>query len=327
VQANRPAHPNSIQNKDSDVYTVSLMNLYGKIRPEMMKFWLPSLEPQVFRPLFVKASRLDIYDEQDNEEMLIKKIASITQQPIVRIQDQFELLGYPIRPEFHYIEDIEQLERLRKKWDIKPEEIPVLVSMGKNGVGVLEEIFDELLAFSGHRFPIKYIFVCGKNIDLQMRLERKSSLKNEKGFAICGLLSAQEMNELMNLCPLNISKPGGAITSEALETGTYLLIMCSHPWEEANGSKIERLGLGQRVQANTPLVLQVENYIEKILYLKRSAYKNIPWKESLMNYIKGIKEDCLSTWLNSPNANRHGHQDEQGRLPRVQFHRVHENHY
>lgn len=273
-----------------------LIDLYGKINPEMMKFWLPSFEPEVFRPLFVKANRLDIYNEQDTEEILSNKIASITHQPVEMIQNQFELLGYPIRSEFCCINDREHLEYLQKKWNIEKQQIPVLISMGKNGVGVLEEIFDELQEFSEYRFPIKYFVVCGTNVDLKTRLEQKilnhkSSSSNQCEFKICGLLSAQEMNELMNLCPLTLSKPGGAISSEALETGTHLLIMCSHPWEEANGSKIERSNTGQRLQANTSLALQVEDFLEKVIHQKKSAHKNIPWRTLLTNYINGIFRD------------------------------------
>jgi UDP-N-acetylglucosamine:LPS N-acetylglucosamine transferase len=268
-----------------------LMDLYGKIEPEMMKFWLPAFEPQVFRPLFVKANKLDIYDEGDNVKELIEKIASITQQSIEIIQKEFELLGYPIRPEFYFISDSEQHEQLRKKWGVKREEIPVLVSMGKNGVGVLEEIFDKLQK-SKNRLPIKYIFVCGKNVDLQMRLEHKilkNFLGSESTFKICGLLSAQEMNELMNLCPLYISKPGGAVSSEALETGIHLLIMSSHPWEEANGSRVVRLGIGRRLQENASLTLQIEGYLEEVLHLKRISLQIVSWRELLIDYIKSIK--------------------------------------
>ena len=184
-----------------------------------------------------------------------------------------------------------------KKWDIKTEEIPVLVSMGKNGVGVLEEIFDELQKFSDDRLrlPIKYIFVCGKNVDLQMRLEQKNLNHKNSGFKICGLLSAQEMNELMNVCPLYVTKPGGAASSEALETGTHLLMMCSHPWEEANGAKIERLGIGQRLQEDKPLALQIEDYAKRVLPLKRAEHQSIPWKKLLMNHIESMRGDRFSS--------------------------------
>lgn len=278
-----------------------LMHLYGKIHPEIMKFWLPSFEPQVFRPLFTKTNKLELYHEHDEPEALINKIAAITQQPIEMIQGQFELLGYPLKQEFYSIDDCKLLEKLHKKWGIKAEEIPVLISMGKNGVGVIEEIFEELHTFTDYppKFPIKYIFVCGKNDDLRGRLEQKAHMQtnffnNAISFKICGLLTAQEMNELMNLCPLYITKPGGAVTSEALETGIHLLTMCSHPWEEANGSKIESLGIGRKVQNNIPLSLQVEDYLEKIGHIKRAVHPSIPWKDLLMKHIHGIWQDHSS---------------------------------
>ncbi len=257
-----------------------LMNLYGKVNPEMLKFWLPSLESQLFRPLFIKENRLDLYDEQDSFDKISEKISLMTGRPLEEIQGQFELLGYPVCPEFYPIEKEEELHELRKKWNLQKDEIPVLVSMGKNGVGVLEEIFDQL---KDTRFPIKYFFVCGRNLKLKERLEQKA-LGNDR-FAICGLLSLQEMNELMNLCTVKITKPGGSLTSEAFITHTYLLMMCSHPWEEANGSKVERMGFGQRVQADRTLSQQVEECIEKAGHLKRLSDNKEEWKGLLLDKI------------------------------------------
>ena len=272
-----------------------LMDLYGKIGPEMMKFWVTGMEPQFFRPLFVKTNRLDLYNALDSQEILMQKLALITGQPLERIQGQFELFGYPVRSQFYRIEETERLEKLRKKWNLKPNEVPILVSMGRNGVGILEEIFNELSAFTHDRFSVKYFFVCGTNEGLQAKLKHLNSTLDTKNCEILGLLPPEEMNELMNLCPLTISKPGGAFTSEALETGTYLLTLyTTHPWEEANGAKLESLGFGKRLQVDQPLGQQINEQIEKISNAKRPVHKSVPWKELLMDHIKAIRNDHLT---------------------------------
>lgn len=177
-----------------------VLDLYGKVQPEMMKFCLPYFDAPVFRTLFEKYNRLDLYNEQDSPDAIMEKIAQMTHQSIDVIQDQFELFGYPLSSEFQKIEDKNQLTDLRKKWNIQPEEIPILLSMEKNGVGVLDDIFDQLSA-SKDSLPSKYFFVCGKNADLKQKLEQKAN--GNKRFSIQGLISLQEMNELMNLCPPN----------------------------------------------------------------------------------------------------------------------------
>ena len=214
-----------------------LMDYYGKISSEMMKFWLPSLEPQVYKPLFAKNNKIDLFNEEDNEETLVRKVALLTDQTVEAIQEQFELLGYPVCPEFHFIDNEEKLKQLQSKWDIKANEIPVLVTMGKSGTGAFEQILEDLLADSGCRKNIKYIFVCGRNTEVRKRLHQTAASKKKTNFSFHGLLTPQEMNELMNLCPLQVSKPGGAVTSEALETGISLLIMCSLPWRKRTDQK------------------------------------------------------------------------------------------
>lgn len=263
--------------------SILLQDLYGKIEPEMLKFWMPSVEPRVFLPQFTKANRLDLYDERDTLETLLQKLAEITKQPLSVIQGQFEQFGYPISSDFHLIEN---LEPLREKWKILPEEIPVLVSMGKNGVGLMEEIYDELSGYE-QTLPVKYIFVCGRNEHLKNKLEQKA--RSNSRFSIIGLVSAQEMNELMNLCPVTLSKPGGAVSTEVLTTGTYLLMMGTHPWEEANGAKVKNSGLGQKTTEGVPLVLQVEECLEKAQTQGRVPHANGEWKEKLMECIESIR--------------------------------------
>jgi UDP-N-acetylglucosamine:LPS N-acetylglucosamine transferase len=260
-----------------------LMDLYGTVQADMLKFWLPGLEPKVFRPFFERHQRLDLYNEQDDTETLMKKIALMAQEPLEDIKGQFELLGYPIRSEFCSIWDAQKLKDLRKKWDIQADEIPILVTMGKNGAGVLEEIFDQLKSSFKQGLHLKYIFVCGNNSSLKEKLIKKAS--GNKKFSIQGLLLSQEMNELMNLCPVTISKPGGGMTAEVLATGTYLLMKCTYPWEEANGSVIEKMGLGQKSEANVDLSLQVESCLKKP---RNKLPQGNDWKKLLQGHL-----DCL----------------------------------
>ncbi len=75
---------------------------------------------------------------------------------------------------------------------------------------------------------------------------------------ILGLLTPAEMNEVMNLSSLGISKAGGATVSEVLRTRTPLLIVGSYPWEMINAIHLVRSGLGVMIDPETSLVAQIE---------------------------------------------------------------------
>lgn len=258
-----------------------LIDLYGKVEPKMMKFWIPSFDPLFFRPYFAKENRLDLYSDRDSPDLIMQKISTLSGQPLETVQGQFELLGYPIHPAFHRIHAAGKLEKLRNKWRIEPGETPVLISMGKNGVGLLEAIFDELAA--SHQSKIKYIFVCGHNHSLKEKLQQKAL--EEEQFSIQGLLSAEEMNELMSICPMQITKAGGAITAETLATGIYTLMMGSHLWEEANRLQLLEMGLGQQHDPGIPLCAQIEECLEKAGLNKQSSVQQNDWQNLLKAHL------------------------------------------
>ncbi len=264
-----------------------LLDSYGKVDSDRARFWLPNMEPAMFKPLFVRANRLDLYNEADNQQELIEKVAFLLGITVEEAEQQFECIGYPTRPEFKAITDAEELENLRTKWGIEPHEIPILVSMGKNGVGTLEKIYDELANLPAHDW--KFIFICGKNEELKTKLQNKLSSNPANQFVLCDFLVASEMNELMNLCPVKLTKAGGAITTEALVTKTYLLMIGSHPWEGANGGKIQRLGLGQQVCSDVPLEMQIEEALVKAKAVRNGRSIEVPdWRGLLLNELRAI---------------------------------------
>ena len=265
-------------------YEVSFffLDLCGKLHPDSVRFWLPSLQPHIFKPLFVKANRMDLYHPDESKERLMEKIALLTHTDVDDISKQFEAVGFPSRPEFFRIENPQELHLLRKKWDVKPDETPILVSMGKNGVASLENIFDQCIEIPSRQF--KFIFICGKNDALKEQLQAKLALMkcHANRFKIYGFLPPQQMNELLNVCPVKITKPGGAISTEAMITGTYLLMISPHPWEEANAREVELRGMGQYYEADIPLLEQIDASCEKAKKAREKSLQLPPWKCLLM---------------------------------------------
>jgi len=265
-----------------------LLNLYGKANPDALRFWLTSQEPSVFKPLFLKADRLDLYKESDSQEALMEKVSVLTNCDLDTLKRQFEVFGFPTRPEFHRIHDPKKLAVLQKQWDIQSHETPILVCMGKNGVGVLEKLFDQFLLLPPNEF--KFLFVCGKNEELKMKLQQKLAAASEltNSFAIYGFATPQEMNDLMNVSSIAITKPGGASVAEAIATGTYFLMMEPHPWEQANGNKLETLQLGQYYKANLALEPQLKECIAKAKLSSTRELDEPDWKAILLKELESI---------------------------------------
>ncbi len=268
-----------------------LSRLYGKISPDSIRFWLPTHSPSIFKPLFEWKHSLDLYNDQDDAETLMQKVADLLHISIEDCKKEFEVLGYPTCPEFYPIKDAPTIEKLKRKWGVQEGEIPVFIVMGKHGMGALEDIFDLLYDSPPSKMPLKFFFICGQNPSLKKAFQAKlaRSGKASSRFAIHGLLSPQEMNEVMNLSSLGISKAGGASVAEAIATKTPLLLMHSHPWEEGNAQQLEKMGLAFRFDQTKPLIQQIEICIERSLKQMYPSFSRT-WQHTLLQYLEQLRK-------------------------------------
>ncbi|KAF3362658.1 Uncharacterized protein PHSC3_000897 [Chlamydiales bacterium STE3] len=268
----------------------SLAAYYRNV-PENTKFWLPIFRPSMFKPLFESYCSLDKYNVADSEDILMQKISQILQVPIGALKTQFELIGYPCS-NFYKIDDNLDLQRLRKKWDIKEHEIPIFIVMGKHSTGAIKGIFEELLQSAPH-LPLKFIFICGKNLNLQIEFQEKIKKTNkQEQFTVHGLLTPPEMNEMMNISHMGISKAGGATVIEAFSTESHLLLMNSYPWEEVNAAFLEEIGLATRFDSKKPLIDQIETCLQKkssVFKLKEVA----DWESNLMLHLQELIQSTI----------------------------------
>lgn len=263
----------------------SLYNYYKHSVGSSIQFWLPTGHATMFKPLFETSQCLNQYDENDTYDVLLEKMSTILEIPLRIFKTQFEVVGYPCS-NFFKINDESILSNLKQKWEIKEHEIPVFIVMGKHGATGLKEIFNHLL-HSPTKLPLKYIFICGKNDSLKDELMRKvlnSSVELDK-IAIYGLLSPDEMNEVMNISSLGISKAGGGTVIESLATQRHLLLMHSYPWEEVNGSFLIRLGLATKYDSSKTLIEQIENYVMTVPLNSKDLAPLENWQEKLMSLV------------------------------------------
>ena len=138
--------------------------------------------------------------------------------------------GIPTDEKFSQRKD---LGPLKARLGLQPGVMTVLVATGSFGIGPIEEIISQLDGF-------QLVVVCGHNKSLYQKLcqQKKSLVK------VCGLVD--NMDELMAISDVMVTKPGGLSISEALVTGLPLVFFNAIPGQETNNIKVlETYGIGR----------------------------------------------------------------------------------
>jgi processive 1,2-diacylglycerol beta-glucosyltransferase len=117
---------------------------------------------------------------------------------------------------------------VRKAIGLRDDQPVILVLGGGFGMGPVAEILAELDKLST---PFQTIVVTGRNQELRRAL---ATCDRKHPTHVLGF--ASNMNELMSVAELIITKPGGLTTSEALAVGKPLLIVNPIPGQEAANS-------------------------------------------------------------------------------------------
>jgi processive 1,2-diacylglycerol beta-glucosyltransferase len=117
---------------------------------------------------------------------------------------------------------------VRKTIGLRDDQPVILVLGGGFGMGPVAEILTELDKLSA---PFQTIVVTGRNQELRRAL---ATCDRKHPTHVLGF--ASNMNELMSVAELIITKPGGLTTSEAMAVGKPLLIVNPIPGQEAANS-------------------------------------------------------------------------------------------
>ncbi len=144
-----------------------------------------------------------------------------------RIKD----FGIPIDPEFI-------TERVDKKAIIKEmglmESRPVILLMGGGqGLGPIREVMSKLA--DGFRVSFNLVVVCGRNARLQKEIQREADLFH---WPIKILGYTENINELMKISSLIVTKPGGQTVSEALACGLPMVLINPIPGQEVRNAQV-----------------------------------------------------------------------------------------
>jgi processive 1,2-diacylglycerol beta-glucosyltransferase len=142
-------------------------------------------------------------------------------------ETDIRVTGIPLHPAFHREHD--RAECLARQGLVGDR--PILLQLaGGFGVGPIAELFKAVLAV---RTPLEIVAVAGRNDALRVQLELIEPPERHR-VKIIGFTT--DIDELMAVAGVVMTKPGGLTTSEALASGAAMAIVNPIPGQESRNS-------------------------------------------------------------------------------------------
>jgi processive 1,2-diacylglycerol beta-glucosyltransferase len=194
--------------------------------------------------------------------------------------------GIPIRKQF--TETPSRVE-LAAKYDLNPDQFTILIMGG--GEGFIGKGVSTIHAFEKLTKQVQLIIVCGRNKKLQKQLAEELAFTKHK-VQVMGY--CENVNELMAVSDLMISKPGGVTTSEAMAMELPLVIYNPLPGqEEDNANYLVKSGLAVLAENEQDLIWKIQEMTHDSfsLWSMKSKTKIFQTKTSsfdALNVIVGI---------------------------------------
>lgn len=171
------------------------------------------------------------------------------------ISDKIKCTGIPIMQKFTLSHPREQLAQ---KYSLNPNQFTVLVMGG--GDGFIGKGIKTFKALEKLDVPIQIIIICGRNKKLQKQLSEELSDSKHK---ILLLGYCENVNELMAISNLLISKPGGVTITEAMAMELPLLIYHPLPGqEEENADYLMDLGLAMLCETEKDVINKIQQIMD-----------------------------------------------------------------
>ena len=143
-------------------------------------------------------------------------------------ESKIKVLGIPMHPRFMKNHD---KDLVCKKLGLETEVPVVLIMGGSQGLGPVEKIVDVL---EGTRASFQLAVVCGTNKKLQKILYARLPRYNKK-LTVFGHI--ENVDELMEVSSIVITKPGGLTTSEAMAKDLPMIIVRPIPGQELKNTE------------------------------------------------------------------------------------------
>jgi len=142
--------------------------------------------------------------------------------------DKIKALGIPFDPKFN--EPVDKNEILQKL-KLEPNVTNILIMGGGQGLGPIKTMVKSLEKV---KLGIQEIVVSGTNRKLYNSLNRKIK-KYKKRIVVLGYVN--NINELMSISDIIVTKPGGVTTAEALAKRIPMIIVRPIPGQEASNAR------------------------------------------------------------------------------------------
>jgi processive 1,2-diacylglycerol beta-glucosyltransferase len=149
---------------------------------------------------------------------------------------------------------------------------PIILQMsGGFGTGPIEKLFRAILEIE---HPIELVTICGKNAEIKAKLETIAP-PNRHRVKVLGF--TDQIDELMAVADLVVSKPGGLTTSEVLARGAGMVIVNPTPGQEyRNNDFLLENGAAIKVNNIATLAYKVQTLLAepaKLAQLRANALK------------------------------------------------------
>lgn len=190
--------------------------------------------------------------------------------------ERIHVTGIPVHPKFWEKHDRDTKSAIRDKFGLK--EMPTVLVMG-GGWGLMDpNDVNELL--TRWRGDVQFVFCIGSNEKLRNRLLRNPRFRHENVHLIG---YTNEIDQLMDVADLLVTKPGGMTCTEALAKGIPMLFYSPLPGqEEENCHYFTAKGYGEPIESSHTVTkwmnLLVRHYEEVVqrrrLYEQNAAQYN-----------------------------------------------------
>jgi len=183
--------------------------------------------------------------------------------------DSIKAYGIPIKPKF-----ATQLDRrpIAHSLGLNHDIPTILVMGGGQGLGPIKKIVKALRAIE---MDIQIIVLAGTNKKIIKSLNKQAQ-KSDKNILVFEY--AKNVDELMDLSTIIITKPGGMTTAECLAKGLPMVIINPIPGQEMrNTDFLIKKGVAIRIDKTNDVGEEVELLLrspEKLAAMRKAAYEN-----------------------------------------------------
>ena len=180
--------------------------------------------------------------------------------------------GIPLSSKFKVTDD---KEKIKLKYNIKNNK-PIILFFGGGSMGS-SFTYNYLKAILKLKLDINIIFVAGKNVELQNKVNDLVMKENTPNITVLGFTN--DVSNLLNIATLVITKPGGLSVTEALEMKTPMILIPGNGGQENyNANFVTKNKFGLRVR--TPFQLsRVMKKINNNPEIVQNMYNNLKNQE------------------------------------------------